>query len=298
MKKLIAIFLTLSMTLMLASCGEDAHSTAQRVTPTAATTPTTTVAVENDGTEANATNTTINQNDGQDDTPTKAPIKWCAMGDSITEGWYSFYNAAGEAKSQVKPALGWASQVAAMNGYDLTNKAIGGSGYICTRTASSPVLNGKQVADATNFAKFDLVTLAFGVNDWKYNCALGSMNDDVNAGTSMYSNMRYIIEKILTDNPTCKIIVITPINCMLRGTYETNWGLGYAYSNAGTLEDVFDAMVEVCEWYGIEYIDMTHNSVVNKDNISHVLIDKVHPSEECHTAMAQELAKKIVIEEE
>ena len=295
MKKLIAIFLTLSMMLMLVSCGENSHSTAPGVISTAVTTSSTEVS----STDATTSTTGVTSTTATTSTTTTHdPIKWCAMGDSITEGWCSFYNAAGEAKSQLKPALGWASQLAAMKGYALTNKAVGGSGYLCTRTASSPVLNGKQVADATNFAQFDLVTLAFGVNDWKYNCVLGSMNDDVNAGTSMYSNMRYIIEKILTDNPTCKIIVITPINCMLRGTYETNWGLGYAYSNAGTLENVFNAIVEVCEWYGIEYIDMTHNSIVNKDNISQMLMDKVHPSEECHKLMAQELAKKIVIEEE
>jgi lysophospholipase L1-like esterase len=50
----------------------------------------------------------------------------------------------------------------------------------------------------------------------------------------------------------------------------------------------------VCEWYGIEYIDMTHNSVVNRQNIEDLLIDKVHPSEACHKAMALELAKKIM----
>lgn len=254
--------------------------------------PTTTAVFTEDSTEANTQNTTIGKNEEQI-VPPASPLKWCAMGDSITQGWYSYYDADGNVKSTPNASIGWAYQVANMNGYELTNKAIGGSGYIRSGGEGSAVKNGKEVADATDFAEYDLVTLAFGVNDWKYNCVLGSMNDDVDAGTSMYSNMRYIIEKILTDNPTCKIIVITPINCMLKGTYESNWGLGYAFTNNGTLEDIFNAIVEVCEWYGIEHIDMTHNSVVNKDNISEMLIDKVHPSKECHKAMAQELAKRI-----
>lgn len=221
-------------------------------------------------------------------------LKWCALGDSITQGYYSYYDDSGSAAYKLDGSVGWASQVAKMKGYELTNKAVGGSGYVCIRTASNPVANGKEVADSIDFAEFDLVTLAFGVNDWKYNCVLGNINDDVNSGASMYSNMKYIIEKILNDNPICKIIVITPINCMAGGTHDTNWGLGYAYSNNGTLEDIFNAIVSVCEWYGIEFIDMTHSSIVNRHNISKVLIDKVHPSEECHKAMALELSKKIM----
>lgn len=237
------------------------------------------------------------QNNSQISTPEadeESGLKWCAMGDSITEGWYSYYDADGNVKSQPNAAKGWASQVAELKGYELTHKAIGGSGYISTGMPVGTVKNGKQVADEINFADFDLVTLAFGVNDWKYNCVLGSMDDDVNTGNSIYSNMRYVIEKIMTDNPLCKIIVITPINCCVQGAYDTNWGLGSAYSNNGTLEQIFDALVEVCEWYGIEYVDMTHNSVVNRQNIEQLLIDKVHPSEACHKVMALELSKKIM----
>ena len=224
----------------------------------------------------------------------KSGLKWCALGDSITQGYYSYYDDTGNAAYKLDGSVGWASKVAKSKGYELTNKAVGGSGYVCIRTADNPVKNGKEVADSIDFTEFDLVTLAFGVNDWKYNCVLGNINDDVNSGTSMYSNMKYIIEKILTDNPVCKIIVITPINCMVGGNYNTNWGLGYAFSNNGTLEDIFKAIVDVCEWYGIEYIDMTHNSILNRHNISKLLIDKVHPSEECHRIMALELSKKIM----
>lgn len=221
-------------------------------------------------------------------------VKWCALGDSITQGYYSYFDDDGNAAYKLDGSIGWANRVAQLKGYELTNKAVGGSGYLCIRTKDNPVANGKEVADSTDFSEFGLVTLAFGVNDWKYNYALGSINDDVNSGASIYSNMKYIIEKIQADNPKCKIIVITPINCRVAGDYETNWGLGYAYSNNGTLEDIFNAIVEVCVWYGIEYIDMTHNSIVNRCNINDLLIDKVHPSQECHKVLGDELSQKIM----
>ena len=242
--------------------------------------------------------TTYWQNNSQISTPEtdeESGLKWCAMGDSITEGWYSWYKEDGSYGQNNVAAKSWASHVAQMKGYELDNQAKGGTGYVRANTVDGVLKNGKDIADGINFAGYDLVTIAYGVNDWKGQYVLGSMDDDVSAGGSLYSNMRYIIEKIMSDNPLCKIIVITPINCRINGTYDTNWGLGYAYPNTNdTLEDIFSAIVEVCEWYGIEYIDMTHSSVVNRRNIEQLLPDTVHPSEECHKVMALELAKKIM----
>ena len=225
---------------------------------------------------------------------TESNVMWCVLGDSIAQGYYSYYDENGEVTFALNPDLGWVNRVALANNWVVENKAVGGSGYICKRSAENPVLNAKEVADGTDFSKYNLVTLAFGVNDWKYDCELGSMSDDVNSGKSMYANMRYVIEKILNDNPACKIVVVTPINCAHVGLYGSNWGLGYPYPNNGTLDDIFCAIVEVCEYYGIEYVDMTHKSVVNRYNVNSLLIDKVHPSEECHTLMAHELSKKIM----
>ena len=57
-----------------------------------------------------------------------------------------------------------------------------------------------------------MVTIAFGINDWKGSDTFGTFDDDITTGGAVYSNMRYVIEKILTDNPECKIFIITPIN--------------------------------------------------------------------------------------
>ena len=63
--------------------------------------------------------------------------------------------------------------------------------------------------------------------------------------------------------------------------------------NSLGLQDIFDRMKEVCDYHGIEMIDMTHSSIVNRENITTMLADYVHPTVECHKAMARELTKKI-----
>lgn len=226
----------------------------------------------------------------------KSGARWFALGDSITEGWASAIDASQSSGYRqflnTNASQRWVNIVAEKNGYELTNHGIGGTGYL------QGTQNARVLVDTLNFAQCDFVTLAYGVNDWKYAVNIGSMNDDIATGGSMVANMRYVIQKILTDNPYCKIFVITPINCRSYGTYDTNWGINYKGGTGGHLnglglQDIFDRMKEVCEYHGIELIDMTHCSIINRENIKTMLADYVHPTVECHRMMARELAQKI-----
>ena len=217
---------------------------------------------------------------------------WYALGDSITEGYMSAVDSTTDTgyKSWRATSGRWVDYVAQLNGYKLTNKGVGATGYV------QGTNNARAQVDSIDFSDCDLVTLAYGVNDWKYpGNTIGSLDDDITTGGTMVSNLRYIIKKILTDNPYCKIFVITPINCRSLGTYDTNWGIAYAGTNSsgGSLENIFTAIKSVCEYHGIEMIDMTHSSVVNRENIRTALADYVHPTAECHRVMGYELARKI-----
>jgi len=218
---------------------------------------------------------------------------WYALGDSITQGYYSYDNAGSDAIAVTVDC--WANIAARKSGLRLVNAGVGGSGYVHNGTVLDK-LNAKDHVDAMDFTGAECVTLAYGVNDWKYNERLGSMSSLSGDGT-IYGNMKYVVEKILSDNPLCKIFVVTPLNSANTtkdyGTKETNWGLGYELSNSGTLEDVFQAEKDIAEYYGLQLIDQTHESCVNRENLLSVLIDGVHPSISCHATIGSEMAAKI-----
>jgi lysophospholipase L1-like esterase len=227
----------------------------------------------------------------------KSGAKWFALGDSITEGWASAVDSSQSSGYKqffnTNTAQRWVNIVAEKNGYELTNYGVGGTGY--AHHTSSTVNARAQVANI-DFSECDFVTLAYGVNDWKGKATLGSMSDDVETVDAFVPNMRYVIKKILTDNPYCKIFVITPLNCRSLGTYDTNWGIDYANADNASgpgLEQIFQMEKTVCEYHGVELIDMTHNSIINRENIRTMLPDNVHPTVECHAVMARELARKI-----
>ena len=230
----------------------------------------------------------------------KSGARWYAMGDSITQGWASEVDETADAGYRqflnTNDSERWVNIVAELNGYELTNLGIGGTGYAWDKNGT--LQNARTLADNTDFSQCDFVTLAYGVNDWKYAAPIGSMSDDIASGGTMVSNMRYVIKKILADNPKCKIFVITPINCKSLGTYDTNWGIGYSgtATNGIGLEQIFVLQQDVCSYHGIELIDMTHDSVVNRENIRTLLADSVHPTVDGHRIIARELARKICFE--
>ena len=227
-------------------------------------------------------------------------VKWCAMGDSITEGYYSYYNDQDAPTSAKDASKAWVTKVAAENKWNVTNLGDGGTGWLDEDDYGGCAY---KLARASDFSGYNLVTLAYGINDWKGNAVVHTTDDipaeiaadvsEVSTPTTVIQAMKITIEAILASNPKCKVIGILPINCSRYGTKAGNYGLGYSFSNTGTLESFCEVLVKIYEYYGIQYIDMAHASVVNRENIETLLIDGVHPSEDCHTLMARELAKKI-----
>jgi archaellum component FlaC len=251
------------------------------------------------------------------DLVTRPSVRWCAMGDSITYGYTSAFasgqtpNGTNKGTQSYKPAEAWVAKLAALNNWAVTNRGVSNTGWITNSTDNNPNATPKinaawNVAADINFNSYDIVTLAYGTNDWAYNKPLGTMNDSYASPTTIIGGIRKTIETIIASNPYCKIFVITPLNRLgnymkdpeddtkyiyLQESY--NWALGLAKTNAKTLEDVFNGIKTVCEFYGVEMIDMTHTSIANRKNLPTVLPDFVHPSVAAHTALAHELAAKI-----
>lgn len=215
--------------------------------------------------------------------------KWYALGDSITQG----YRSSGSAIS-VTPHS-WANITAKITGLNLRNLGVGGSGYAIAGTQLDQK-TAKAHVDDIDFSAADLVTLAYGVNDWKYDATLGSLSSVSGDGT-ICGNMKYCIEKILDDNPLAKMIIILPLNCWGTtknyGDYSTNYGLGYAFEHSGTLEQVCDAMKQVAAFYGIEVIDLAHTSTVNRVTLPYCLDDGVHPNIAAHEQLGHEIAARL-----
>ena len=217
-------------------------------------------------------------------------VNWTALGDSITQGYYSYMNGETPA-SALDPSIAWATLVSTWNKWALNNLGVGGSGFL---DPDSHNVAGWQVARDSDFTSANLVTIAYGINDWKGNQPLGEILSTVpSTPTTVIGAMQYTIVKIMQSNPETKIVGILPLNSSDYGSFDSKWALNTANANNVTLEQFVQALIDVYEYYGIEYIDLTHSSVVNRLNIQSLLIDGVHPSISAHRLLALELSKRI-----
>ena len=231
--------------------------------------------------------------------------KWLAMGDSITQGWYSYYdNGSPASKSPTSQGDNfdkmWVAIAAKLLGFNVDNYGVGGSGWVDKGSQASTKPSARQQIDgsvsgypAPDFTKYNLITLAWGLNDWKGSQDFGSFEDNIQTSDTVIANMRYVIESIIATNPNCKIIGISPLNSRYgNSTAATNWAIGKSI-NGKTLEEAWNIIKSVYDYYNIETIDMLHYSYLNRNNITTLLIDGIHPSQIGHEMMGRELASKI-----
>lgn len=227
------------------------------------------------------------------------------FGDSITEKYYSFFNADGSVTTRESGfGMTYADILAGMKSWHMKKMATGGVGWIVySAQTTKPHVAFQKVRLVEDWSNVNLVTFAYGVNDWKGNARVGSLSDPFTYAedmtpTTVIDSMRYCFEYIHRKNPYIKIVVITPLNCRGYsydfGNESTVWARGYTgFANSGTLDEFANKMIECCEHYGVEVVDMTRASFLTNGNIVQALPDGVHPSRQAHEMIAIELCNKI-----
>lgn len=151
-----------------------------------------------------------------------------------------------------------------------TNK--GQSGH--TITQDYTMLNGLDYTDVT------LVTIGYGVNDGRLNVPLGERTStDVSTFAGALGSL---INKIYTDNPDCRVLVLTPI----QRNYVNGWGSYTQNNNGNTLEDFAKMCKDVANYYGTSCVDLFHNSGINAVNLTDLTVEGVHPLNKGYNRMA------------
>lgn len=229
--------------------------------------------------------------------------KLYCLGDSITRGMYAEYGASSSSGPTSESYPYW---IGKMTGYEVTNLGNSGSGWAnigSAETAGDPstARNAKDVVDYYDFADADIITMAWGVNDWKgasQNIVLGDMSSVSGDGT-VIGNMKYCIETLVGKKPTAQLIVLLPLNTnrqwsgMSTMTEADNWAFGYAYRNNQTLADYRNAIRACAEYYNVKVIDLEEICPINRLNLRYMCGDGLHPTKAFHKQMGLALANLI-----
>lgn len=147
--------------------------------------------------------------------------------------------------------------------YGLVATNCGNSGHTLVQDYAS--LAAKDYSDVA------LVTIAYGCNDARTNVPLGTVNStDV---TTFAGALNQLLRKIYTDNPECRVIVLTPIQRL----YVSDFGIGTANSNGNYLVDFVDMCKKVAAKRSTKCIDMYRDCGINQTNLYYYTVEGVHP---------------------
>jgi lysophospholipase L1-like esterase len=225
-------------------------------------------------------------------TTTPSGKKWLAMGDSITFG-------------QNLPSADYATKsylAVANQKLNMTIKNVAYSGAAMTKRDSldnySFIELSKGVYNTLplNFNDYDVLTVAYGTNDYGFNSGTGvPIGADVNSidEATFYGAMNVGIQNILsgktTSNPKLKIAFILPI---FRSSADT--ATPPINANGHSLQDYRNAIIAVCNKWKIPYIDAYNGLGMNSLNHSIYMNDGLHPIEAGHKRYGEFLAGQMI----
>lgn len=130
--------------------------------------------------------------------------------------------------------------------------------------------------------KADIYTIEEGINDW-WAGTLGTFDDYINkTGAGFYGAMRNLIDKIYEVNSKAIIVLI---NFAKAKSGSQDWDGRYNGTGAYQ-EDFANAMIEIGKYESLPVCDWFHLCNINKHNISTLMEDGLHPTEEGYKRMA------------
>ena len=151
----------------------------------------------------------------------------------------------------------------------------GKSGWAMAVVNSNGIVNA--ITQITNYSQFDLCTISAGTNDFKLNVPLGTIGvigDTIFDDATFYGAYRKAVEYILTNSPTIRLVLMTPLQRDKDG-YDVN----YINSAGHKLIDYANAIKAVGEMYGLPVCDMYSNSGFTEKTLATYTMDGLHPND-------------------
>lgn len=180
----------------------------------------------------------------------------------------------------------WLKRVGSITGAIITNNAIGGStmavGFGYGWDAEDTTNAFCNRIDTANLSSYNYLLINYGTNDYGFVIEMGKDTDAVK--TTFKGALNYSLNKLTTDYPNLKIIMLTP---MYAPTSLTKNAKGY------TMTDYVEAIKTIANKYNIPVIDLHKGMGINENNYTDLYWDNLHPLEATHTKIGDYVAQSM-----
>ncbi len=143
----------------------------------------------------------------------------------------------------------------------------------------------------TDFSNVDIMTIAYGVNDYTAYKGLDNANNPKDV--EYYCGaLRYSLEKILSAYPNIRPVIVTPCWCYWpdsNGEIQQDSDTRYFNLEKDTLAGFANKCVDIAKEYHVPVVDAYNCRGINKYNHSHWFNpgDGIHPNEKGRMALAK-----------
>ena len=205
------------------------------------------------------------------------------LGDSITYGQIN------GSDSHADPR--WTDYLVSVSKFkNVDNKGIAGAKIAVTAAAEriEPIS-----ITAESVSGQDMVIVFGGINDFiGIGKGLGDMSStDV---STFYGALKHIVSTLRANNPTAKLVFITPMKEKLTGSETFNED-GSLRENADghTQLEYITAIQNVCSFYSLNVINLYNNCDINPYLDDSFFQDGLHPTQEGYRKLGQQIAREI-----
>ena len=195
-------------------------------------------------------------------------LTWNAVGDSITEGGQgTFYGHPDEDAYMLFPQL-----KKYLRFLKSENFGVGGT---CIAAKSTP--DGTSFVEricglngATPYPDADVWSIMGGINDVNYGSTIGTIENTSSDITTVYGALKKIIEYLQSKTICPKILfIVQPY---------LNYQREYSAQQLENEKKIAQAIVDVCELYGVPYINLYKMGGFSYFNVLSLTYDGVHPN--------------------
>lgn len=151
------------------------------------------------------------------------------------------------------------------------------------------------VLKSIDFSKVDIITIAYGTNDFGGGLTLDNENNSQDTNT-MAGALRYSIEKILTAFPQLKIFICSPTyRFWMDGNNEFVDDSDTHISNGKKLTDFVESQRDISTMYHLPFIDNYYDLGINKFNRTQYFsgADSTHQNQVGRDLIAENMASKL-----
>ena len=188
--------------------------------------------------------------------------------------WYVF----GDSNSQNSNVKTYHEFIEEIIGCEVTNRAIGGTGYISRGSGDNPPVYERVISTDSDA---DLITVMSGGNDYSASYPLGELGDTTL--DTFYGALDLTFNALIDKYPLKTIAVFTQMRRRNEGRRKPE---------GATVEEQVYATLEMCKKYNLPVLNLYHEGGMypwNDDYRDEMIPDGVHLSTEGQQALAQKV---------